>query len=84
MWVSTIIDGYNDQFLASVIGKNPNLELVKKILKKILKLKKTCIIHSDQLKVYQSIKFQFYLNNRGFFSMSRKSTPNDNTVTESY
>ncbi|WZN38787.1 putative proteins [Candidatus Phytoplasma asteris] len=39
-WVSTIIDGYNDQFLASVIGKNPNLELVKKNFKKILKLKK--------------------------------------------
>ncbi|GAK74139.1 predicted transposase and inactivated derivatives ['Chrysanthemum coronarium' phytoplasma] len=85
LWVSTIIDGYNNQVLASVISKNPNLELVKKTFKKIPKLKEPCIIHSDQGKVYQSIKFQSYLNNRGFLiSMSRKATPNDNAAIESY
>ncbi|WP_284928565.1 hypothetical protein [Candidatus Phytoplasma sp. AldY-WA1] len=42
-------------------------------------------MHSDQGIVYQSQKLQNYLKNKNFIvSMSRKSTPNNNDVIESF
>ncbi|MEZ0180159.1 IS3 family transposase ['Camptotheca acuminata' phytoplasma] len=84
-WLSAIIDGFNNQILSSVIGINPDLELVKKTFRKLPKLKEPCIIHSDQGSVYQSIKFKNFLRKRGFLiSISRKAFPSDNAIIESY
>ncbi|WP_341266478.1 IS3 family transposase [Candidatus Phytoplasma fraxini] len=85
LWLSVIMDGFNNQILSSEISKNPNLELVKKTFKKLPKLKEPCIMHSDQGSVYQNIKFKNYLNKKGFLiSISRKAFPNDNAMIESY
>ncbi|XFE93747.1 putative transposase [Candidatus Phytoplasma solani] len=45
----------------------------------------TCIIHSDQGAVYQSLKIQQTLTKKGFLiSMSRKANPRDNAVIENF
>ncbi|WP_323847559.1 MAG: IS3 family transposase [Phytoplasma sp.] len=85
LWLSVIIDGFNNQILSSEISENPNLELVKKTFKKLPKLKEPCIMHSDQGSVYQNIQFKKYLKKKGFLiSISRKAFPNDNAMIESY
>ncbi|QTX03197.1 Tra5 transposase [Candidatus Phytoplasma luffae] len=84
-WLSAIIDGFNNQILSSVIGKTPDLELVKKTFQKLPKINKPCIVHSDQGSIYQSAKFKNFVQKKGFLiSMSRKAFPNDNAIIESY
>ncbi|MGE9276550.1 MAG: IS3 family transposase [Candidatus Phytoplasma pruni] len=83
LYFSCIIDSFNNQIVASHVSKQQNKDLVLNTIKKMPKPKKTCIIHSDQGSVYQSLKIQHTLTKKGFLiSMSRKATPRDNSVIE--
>uniref|UniRef100_UPI0003715D12 DDE-type integrase/transposase/recombinase n=1 Tax=Italian clover phyllody phytoplasma TaxID=1196420 RepID=UPI0003715D12 len=79
------IDSFNNQIIASHVSNQQNKDLVLNTIKKLPKLKEPCIIHSDQGKVYQSLKIQQTLTKKGFLiSMSRKATPRDNAVIENF
>ncbi|XXP77317.1 MAG: IS3 family transposase [Lettuce witches'-broom phytoplasma] len=83
LYFSCIIDAFNNQIIASHISNRQNKALILNTIKKIPKLKKPCIIHSDQGTVYQSQKIQQTLMKKGFLiSMSRKATPRDNALIE--
>ncbi|MDV3199887.1 MAG: IS3 family transposase [Candidatus Phytoplasma australasiaticum] len=83
IYFSCIIDAFNNQIIASHISNRQNKNLILKTIKKIPPLKTPCIIHSDQGKVYQSLKVQKVLTKKGFLiSMSRKAAPHDNAVIE--
>ncbi|MFB5029848.1 MAG: hypothetical protein WJU30_00402 [Candidatus Phytoplasma pruni] len=83
LYFSCIIDSFNNQIVASHVSKKQNKDLVLNTIKKMPKPKKTCIIHSDQGSVYQSLKIQHTLTKKGFLiSMSCKATPRDNSVIE--
>ncbi|MBS2126422.1 IS3 family transposase ['Fragaria x ananassa' phyllody phytoplasma] len=83
LYFSCIIDAFNNQIIASHISNRQNKDLILNTIKKIPKLKKPCIIHSDQGTVYQSPKIQQTLTKKGFLiSMSRKATPRDNALIE--
>ncbi|AOF54707.1 Tra5 transposase [Maize bushy stunt phytoplasma] len=85
LYFSCIIDSFNNQIVAFHTSKHQNKELVLNTIKKLPKLKKPCIIHSDQGTVYQSQKVQQTLTKKGFLiSMSRKATPRDNAVIENF
>ncbi|QTX02616.1 Tra5 transposase [Candidatus Phytoplasma luffae] len=83
LYFSCVIDSFNNQIIASHTSNCQNKDLVLKTIQKLPKLKKPCIIHSDQGSVYQSLKVQQILTKKGFLiSMSRKATPRDNAVIE--
>ncbi|QYC31174.1 IS3 family transposase [Paulownia witches'-broom phytoplasma] len=83
IYFSCIVDSFNNQIIASHTSNRQNKELILNTIKKIPTLKNPCIIHSDQGKVYQSLKVQKVLTKKGFLiSMSRKATPRDNAVIE--
>ncbi|WP_017193512.1 IS3 family transposase, partial [Vaccinium witches'-broom phytoplasma] len=83
LYFSCIIDSFNNQIVASHVSHHQNKDLILNTIKKIPKLKNSCIIHSDQGTVYQSLKIQHTLTKKGFsISMSRKATPRDNAIIE--
>jgi transposase InsO family protein len=85
LYFSCIIDSFNNQIITFHTSKHQNKELVLNTIKKLPKLKKPCIIHSDQGTVYQSQKVQQMLTKKGFLiSMSRKATPRDNALIENF
>ncbi|WP_373402819.1 IS3 family transposase [Candidatus Phytoplasma solani] len=85
LYFSCIIDSFNNQIIASHVSNHQNKELVLNTIKKLPKLKKPCIIHSDQGAVYQSLEVQQTLTKKGFLiSMSRSATPRDNAVIENF
>ncbi|XXP77179.1 MAG: IS3 family transposase [Lettuce witches'-broom phytoplasma] len=85
LYYSCIIDSFNNQIIASHVSNRQNKALILNTIKKIPKLKKPCIIHSDQGTVYQTQKIQQTLTKKGFLiSMSRKATPRDNAVIENF
>ncbi len=85
LYFSCIIDSFNNQIVASHVSNHQNKDLVLNTIKKMPKLKKPCIIHSDQGSVYQSLKIQHTLTKKGFsISMSQKTTPRDNAVIENF
>ncbi|BAD04652.1 IS3 family transposase ['Chrysanthemum coronarium' phytoplasma] len=85
LYFSCIIDSFNNQIVASHVSNHQNKNLVLNTIKKMPKLKKPCIIHSDQGSVYQSLKIQHTLTKKGFLiSMSRKAAPRDNAVIENF
>ncbi|MFT2805081.1 IS3 family transposase [Candidatus Phytoplasma asteris] len=85
LYFSCIIDSFNNQIITSHVSNQQNKDLVLNTIKKLPSLKEPCIIHSDQGKVYQSLKIQQILIKKGFLiSMSRKATPRDNTIIENF
>ncbi|MGL9687518.1 MAG: IS3 family transposase, partial [Candidatus Phytoplasma sp. TWB_XP] len=83
IYFSCVIDSFNNQIVSSHISNHQDKKLILNTIKKIPPLKNPCIIHSDQGKVYQSLKVQKVLTKKGFLiSMSRKATPRDNAVIE--
>uniref|UniRef100_UPI00037FF744 IS3 family transposase n=1 Tax=Milkweed yellows phytoplasma TaxID=208434 RepID=UPI00037FF744 len=85
LYFSCIIDAFNNQIVASHVSHHQNKDLVLNTIKKMPKLKNSCIINSDQGSVYPSLKIQHILTKKGFLiSMSRKATPRDNAVIENF
>lgn len=88
MFLSTILDLYDRQVVAYKIRKFNDILLVKETLITARLLRydaKNTIIHSDQGFQYTSNEYQMLCRKFGFqISMSRKGTPLDNAVIESF
>lgn len=88
LFLSTIIDLYDRQVVSYKIHTINNIPLVISTLTTARLLRynaKNTIIHSDQGFQYTSNEYQMWCRKFGFqISMSRKGTPLDNAVIESF
>lgn len=86
VYLSPILDMYNNEILSYEISKSPNFWQIQRMLNK-LKLPKKArpIFHSDQGWQYQMKEYQLILKNRNIQqSMSRKGNCLDNSIMESF
>lgn len=87
-YLSTILDLETRDVVSYVIGEKNDLDLVLKTLNKAIRKTKDLsglIIHSDQGSQYLSPEYQQVCVSNGILiSMSRKATPLDNAVIESF
>ena len=85
LYLSSIMDLFNGQIIAFTLGDIQNTDFVLNTLNQLPKLKKPCILHSDQGSVYTSRAYQTNINKKSItMSMSRKGTPADNAPIESF
>lgn len=86
VYLSPLLDLYNDEIIAYEITKSPTIEVVKKMVtkgKKRIKEGESPILHSDQGCQYRSASYQRYLRKNHIKpSMSRKGTCLDNSKAE--
>ena len=82
VYLSPIMDLYNDEIIAFTIGLSPSMDLVLKMVDEAFSKvdnSKELLLHSDQGWQYQSPDYQRKLLNKGVKqSMSRKGNCNDN------
>ena len=87
IYLSSIIDGFNQEIISYNISKSPNLEQINDMLNKafIGKNLEGLIFHSDQGWQYQHKSYQQRLKNNGIKqSMSRKGNSMDNGLMENF
>ena len=90
LYLSTIMDCYNNEIKSYTLAKRPVFLLVKDMLDKALsnlteKVKKKLMIHSDQGWHYQMREFRKTLKAHGIKqSMSRKGNCYDNALMENF
>ena len=87
MYLSTIMDLYNNEVIAYKIGNSQETELVLETLRAACNGRETkgLILHSDQGAQYTSYAFQNLAEEKGIItSMSRKGNCFDNAVIESF
>lgn len=88
IYLSPIIDLFNNEVIAYHVGKSPNLKQITRMMKGVLlKLPKGAkpILHSDQGWQYQHVTYQTTLKEAGIKqSMSRKGNCIDNGAGESF
>ncbi len=87
MYLSSIMDLYNNEIIAYRVGNTQELELVLETLKEACNGRETkgLILHSDQGSQYTSYAFQELAEEKGIItSMSRKGNCFDNAVIESF
>ena len=85
LYLSTIMDLYNNEIIAHSISDNQNLDFVIDTLNQLPDITEPCILHSDQGSVYTSKEYQQRVKNKSItMSMSRKGTPADNAPIESF
>lgn len=88
VYLSPVIDMYNNEILAYSISKSPNFTQTREMiggLFEILPENTKAILHSDQGWQYQMREFQKLLNERNITqSMSRKGNCLDNSVMENF
>ena len=87
LYLSPILDGYNDEVVSHNISTSPNLEQINDMLDKGFKGKelKDLIMHSDQGWQYQHESYQQRLKEKGIKqSMSRKGNSMDNGLMENF
>lgn len=87
IYLSAIIDGYNNEVISYQISSSPNLKLAIQTLKSALDSRKPkkLILHSDQGSIYTSIDFQNFLKEKNIIqSMSRIGVCYDNVLIESF
>jgi len=87
MYLSSIIDLYNNEVIAYRIGLNQEVSLVLETLKEAIKGRevKGVMLHSDQGSQYTSYAFQNLAKENSIItSMSRKGNCFDNAVIESF
>lgn len=87
LYLSTIIDLYNNEIVAYKIGTSQEVKLVLDTLKEAVELRKPkdLLLHSDQGAVYTSYAYQNLAKEKGITtSMSRKGNCHDNAVIESF
>lgn len=88
LYLSPLIDLYNDEIISYELTKSPTIEVVKKMVEKGLeRVKEGCkpILHSDQGCQYRSASYQKYLKNNNIQpSMSRKGNCWDNAKAENF
>lgn len=90
LFLSTVIDGFNQEIISYKLSKSPSLQMVLDSVKTAIdslsleELKKV-ILHSDQGWQYQNKFFTDYISNSGVTqSMSRKGNCNDNGLMEGF
>ena len=87
VYLSPILDGYNQEVVSYNISKSPNLEQINDMLNKafVNKNLEGLIFHSDQGWQYQHETYQQRLKNQGIKqSMSRKGNSMDNGLMENF
>jgi len=85
MCLSSIMDLYNGEIIASTISDTQNLESVIDTLNQLPDMTLPCILHSDQGSVHTYKEYQQRVKNKSItMSMSRKGTPADNAPIESF
>lgn len=87
LYLSTIIDLYNNEIVAYQISTKQDIHLVLGTLRQAVERNKPegVILHSDQGAVYTSYAFQNLAKEKGIItSMSRKGNCHDNAVIESF
>ena len=87
IYLSPILDGYNQEVISYNISKSPNLEQINDMLNKafIDKSLKGLIFHSDQGWQYQHQSYQKKLKDKKIKqSMSRKGNSMDNGLMENF
>lgn len=84
LYLSSILDLYNGEVVAYSIGDKQDTEFVLDTLQQLSKVEGT-MLHSDQGSVYTSHAYQKAIQEKGIImSMSRKGTPADNALIESF
>lgn len=84
LYLSSILDLFNGEVVASSISDKQDTEFVLDTLNQLPDLPGT-ILHSDQGSVYTSQAYQEAVKGKGItMSMSRKGTPADNAPIESF
>lgn len=87
LYLSTIMDLYNNEIVAYKISTKQDIKLVIDTLREAVDLRKPVglMLHSDQGSVYTSYAFQNLAKEKGITtSMSRKGNCHDNAVIESF
>jgi transposase InsO family protein len=88
LYLSTIIDLYNNEIVSYKVSERQDVNLVIDTLKDAVekrKPKEGILIHTDQGAVYTSYAFQNSAKEKGIItSMSRKGNCHDNAVIESF
>ena len=88
IYLSPIIDGFNQEVKSYDISKSPNLEQINRMLNIAFEKNtnlKDLIFHSDQGWQYQHQSYQQQLKNKGIKqSMSRKGNSMDNGLMENF
>jgi len=87
LYLSAIIDGFNNEVISSVISSSPNLELAFETVNRAIQGRKIdkVILHSDQGGLYTSPKFQDFIKEKGIIqSMSQVGVCYDNVLIESF
>ena len=87
LYLSPILDGYNDEIISHNISTYPNLEQIDDMLNKgfVGKNLDDLIFHSDQGWQYQHESYQQRLKEKGIKqSMSRKGNSMDNGLMENF
>ena len=86
LYLSPLLDLYNDEIISYELTKSPTIEVVKKMVakgKRRLKEGENPILHSDQGCQYRSASYQRYLKENNIRpSMSKKGTCLDNSKAE--
>lgn len=88
VYLSSIIDGYNQEIVAHYVSKSPDLKQIYQMLEIAFENKPNLdglILHSDQGWQYQHASYQKLLKERGIKqSMSRKGNSIDNGLMEGF
>jgi transposase InsO family protein len=88
LYLSTIMDLYNNQIVAYKVSEKQDISLVMDTLKEAIEKQLPCegiLLHSDQGSVYTSYTYQEFAKEKGIItSMSRKGNCHDNAVIESF
>lgn len=87
LYLSTIMDLYNNEIVAYKISTKQDINLVLDTLNEAVELRKPeeLMLHSDQGSVYTSYAYQKLAKEKGITtSMSRKGNCHDNAVIESF
>ncbi|GIP48783.1 transposase [Paenibacillus sp. J53TS2] len=84
MYLSSILDLYNGEVVAYSIGDKQDVQFVLDTLNQLPDVNGS-MLHSDQGSVYTSNEYQKAIKEKGItMSMSRKGTPADNALIESF
>ena len=88
VYLSPILDMYNNEILSYSISEHPNFEQTRDMLKKLFKVLPAGskpLLHSDQGWQYQMAEYQRILKEKNITqSMSRKGNCLDNSVMENF
>lgn len=87
LYLSAIIDGFNNEVISSVISSSPNLELAFETVNQAIQSRSIdeVILHSDQGGLYTSPRFQKFVEEKNIIqSMSQIGVCYDNVLIESF